>query len=576
MFTGIVFHTQPCIFDNHVITFKPDAFWNDAAIGDSIAVNGVCLTVVTNTPTGVTFFVSGETLSLTNLGACKVANLEKSFKLGDRNSGHYVSGHVHTTCVVREVVHRVGGERDIWFDCDVTKLVYKDSICVNGVSLTIAKIDPVGFMVSMIPHTWDVTTFSSCLEGDIVNIEYNTYPIYATDEDHMRNALAVSESANWWDTVPNPQVGCVITKNNVVVATGYHRKCGSKHAETEALSVLSDDLRDCTMYVTLEPCCHHGKQPPCVDTIIKSQQISRVVVGVVDSDNRVNSRGISKLKEAGIQVDVGTCAREVKESLKAYLRYKDSMYPYVVAKIALTQDSIYAVHDKNVSMTSAHARLHGHGLRAQSQCIIVGSNTVRVDDPRLTARGGAEDAPQPLVVVFDSKGVLTGEYKCLKNPHLIMTSAQSDKTYWDTHGIEYKVVDSVCDAMEHLHSIGMQRCLLEGGVELQRVFMDNNLIDEFHVYRSKKSLGIGKRFSLNLIAFDTIGSEAVDQTTTLTRFKKADDTRRPEVGFKAISLLARVTLRRKTSRSFRTTPLVLCAPSCHRRRPTAWSCPLWS
>ena len=314
MFTGIIYHTQGYSYDDQVITFNACDFWNDVTIGESIAVNGVCLTVVTNTFRDVTFFVANETLSKTNLGSDGFANIERSFKFGERNSGHYVSGHVHCTAGIREIIVYPSGERDLWFNCDTTKLVYKDSIAINGVSLTIARIDSNGFMVCMIPHTWKTTTFSKSKEGDTVNIEFNTTSVRLTDDDHMLNALEVSKQATWWDTIPNPRVGCVITNNNIVVATGCHKKHGSLHAEVEALEVLSGDLKDCTMYVTLEPC------PMCASALAWAK-IDRIVIAASDE-----KKGFSLLDEKLLHpktiINKGILEKESKALLQHFFSSK--------------------------------------------------------------------------------------------------------------------------------------------------------------------------------------------------------------------------------------------------------------
>jgi len=207
-----------------------------------------------------------------------------------------------------------------------------------------------------------------------------------SDSELMTMAIAAGEKARL-HAPPNPWVGAlVVNAMGVVIAEGHTQAPGESHAEVEALRRAGAGARGSTLVVTLEPCAHTGRTGPCVESIIDAA-VARVVVGLVDPDPRVSGRGIERLREAGIDVEVGIEDGEVRSQLAAYLWHRTTGRPYVVAKVASTLDGIVAMPDGTSQwITSEAARRDAHVLRAQSQAIVVGAGTVRSDDPALTAR----------------------------------------------------------------------------------------------------------------------------------------------------------------------------------------------
>jgi diaminohydroxyphosphoribosylaminopyrimidine deaminase/5-amino-6-(5-phosphoribosylamino)uracil reductase len=198
---------------------------------------------------------------------------------------------------------------------------------------------------------------------------------------------------------PNPWVGAVIVRDGAIIAAGHTQVPGESHAEVEALRHAGERARGATMVVTLEPCCHVGRTGPCVEALIEAGVV-RVVVGSLDPDPRVAGRGVATLREAGVRVDVGVELEAVRAQLAPYLWHRVTGRPYVVLKVAATLDGVVAMADGSSQwITSEEARRDGHLLRAQSQAIIVGANTVRLDDPALTARLG-DVTLEPLRVVL--------------------------------------------------------------------------------------------------------------------------------------------------------------------------------
>lgn len=220
------------------------------------------------------------------------------------------------------------------------------------------------------------------------------------DQDYMRRALQLAERGRGW-TSPNPMVGAVIVRDGRILAEGWHARYGELHAERAALANATEDVRGATMYVTLEPCCHHGKQPPCTDAIIESG-IARVVVGSPDPNPLVAGKGMAILREHGIAVEENVL-REACDALNAvFLHYIREKQPFVVLKAAMTLDGKIATRTgASRWVTGEAARAHGHSLRHRYRAIMVGSGTVLADDPLLTCR--IENGRDPLRVVCDSR-----------------------------------------------------------------------------------------------------------------------------------------------------------------------------
>lgn len=216
----------------------------------------------------------------------------------------------------------------------------------------------------------------------------------------MKRALALAERGCGW-TSPNPMVGAVIVRDGRILAEGWHARYGELHAERAALANATEDVRGVTMYVTLEPCCHHGKQPPCTDAIIESG-ITRVVVGSADPNPLVAGKGVAILRAAGIEVVENVLREECDALNEVFLHYIREKQPFVVMKAAMTLDGKIATYTgASRWVTGEAARAHGHSLRHRYRAIMVGSGTVLADDPLLTCR--IENGRDPLRIVCDSR-----------------------------------------------------------------------------------------------------------------------------------------------------------------------------
>ena len=216
----------------------------------------------------------------------------------------------------------------------------------------------------------------------------------------MRRAIELAKMGGGY-VHPNPLVGCVVVKDGEIIAEGYHEKYGEFHAERNALTSCKSETKGASLYVTLEPCCHYGKTPPCTDIIIE-KGIKKVYVGILDPNPLVAGKGVKRLQDAGIEVEVGLCADEIRELNKVFLKYITTKRPYVIMKTAMTLDGkIAAFTGDSKWVTNEESRKIVHQLRSEMAGVIVGIGTVLADDPMLNVRLDG-DHHQPARIVVDS------------------------------------------------------------------------------------------------------------------------------------------------------------------------------
>ena len=224
-----------------------------------------------------------------------------------------------------------------------------------------------------------------------------------TDRKFMEHALALASKASG-RTSPNPLVGAVIVRDGEIVGEGYHRKAGDAHAEIHALSQAEELAEGATMYVTLEPCCHWGRTPPCTESIIRAK-LANIFVAMKDPNPQVAGNGIRQLEEAGISVQVGICEEESRQLNEVFIKYITTQKPFVILKSAISLDGkIATASGESQWITSEASRLKGHEVRAQVDAILVGVGTVLQDNPSLTTRLPDRTNADPIRVIVDSRG----------------------------------------------------------------------------------------------------------------------------------------------------------------------------
>lgn len=318
----------------------------------------------------------------------------------------------------------------------------------------------------------------------------------------MKYAIELSKRARG-KTLPNPMVGAVIVKDGKIVGTGYHRRAGGPHAEVYAIRSAGKKTRGATLYVTLEPCCHYGRTPPCTDLIIESG-IQSVVIAMVDPNPLVSGKGIKELKSAGIEVKTGVLEEEVKKLNEVFIKNVTKKMPYVIFKEALTLDGRTATSTGDSKwISSEKSRKFVHRLRSEVDGVMVGVGTVIIDNPSLTTHGIGK--VEPLRIIVDSK---------LKIPltSRVLNDKWRDKTLIATidnaprqkiREIESKgarvirvksdknLVD-LRELMKTLYRLNIYRLLVEGGPILSGALLRNKLIDRFIFIISPKIIGEGR------------------------------------------------------------------------------------
>lgn len=289
-------------------------------------------------------------------------------------------------------------------------------------------------------------------------------------------------------TRPNPMVGAVIVLNNKIIGEGYTSAYGGNHAELNAINSVKnkDLLKESTLYVTLEPCSHYGKTPPCSDLIIK-HSIPNVVIGCIDDNTLVAGKGIKKLREAGTNVIVGILERACKEHHKRFFTYHNKKRPYIILKWAETSDGFIAPDTKNeqkpVWITNKYSRQIVHKWRTEEQAILVGTNTVLQDNPSLTVRDWTGE--NPIRVVLDGNIKLSQDFNVFDDASktIIITNKEVSSTksnvFEDVVFYESNLAHEVCDVLfEHqINSV-----IIEGGSKTLQTFIDENLWDEARVF----------------------------------------------------------------------------------------------
>lgn len=336
------------------------------------------------------------------------------------------------------------------------------------------------------------------------------------DQSYMAQALQLAEKG-LWSTHPNPHVGCVIVRDGEIVGEGWHQIAGEPHAEIHALKMAKDKAKGATCYVTLEPCCHQGRTPPCTDALIKAG-ITRVVIGATDPNPLVSKKGIEQLLKAGITVDRGVLSQQAEQLNAGFFMRMRHNRPYIRCKLAMSLDGRTAMASgESKWITSSDARHDVQALRARSNAIMTGAGTILADDPQLTVR--EEELPkdsnkhpivnQPLRVVIDSYLSTPPEARILSLPGktVIFTASEntSIKTILETAGAEVihlpgqdRQVDlhAMCQTLAEKYEINEVH--LETGATLSGSMLRAGLIDEMVIYMAPKLMGNKARGLFNL------------------------------------------------------------------------------
>lgn len=343
----------------------------------------------------------------------------------------------------------------------------------------------------------------------------------------MKRALTLAKRAEG-KTSPNPMVGAVIFKDENIIATGYHKKAGTPHAEINALKKAGTDARGASIAISLEPCCHTGKTGPCTQALIDAG-IKQVIYAIDDPYTEVNGRSRKILEDAGITVLSGVCSKESKRLNEVYFHFHTTGRPFVVVKLAQTLDGRIATKTGDAKwITGTVARSYGHKLRARYDAIAVGANTVRADNPQLTVRHVKGRNPYRIIITSSPNlpkrsdiFINNGDNKTIiaTTAKVLSTGAYSDVETWKIatgkNGVDLR------DLLKRVARNGMQSILFEGGSQIVTSLFNRGLVDKYYQFTAPLILGDGTNAIGDLyinriakaISFQDYGSRKLGQDT---------------------------------------------------------------
>ncbi len=342
------------------------------------------------------------------------------------------------------------------------------------------------------------------------------------DAAWMARALELAERGRG-SVEPNPLVGAVLVKDGQVVGEGWHERFGGPHAEVNALAQAGESARRATCYVTLEPCCHTGKTPPCTDALIRAG-VARVVASLQDPFPQVAGQGAARLHAAGIPVSLGLCESEARRQNAPYLKLLATGRPYVHAKWAMTLDGKIATRTGDSKWISNEAsRRRVHELRGRMDAIVVGIGTALADDPLLTARPPGPRSPMRVVLDSTARLPITSHLvrTARQTPTLLVTTSRAHAERLETlRSAGCQVLTALADErgrldidaiLDYLGGERLTNILVEGGAEVLGSFLDTDAIDEVHVFIAAKL--IGGKDAKTAVAGE--GCESIRQATSL-------------------------------------------------------------
>jgi diaminohydroxyphosphoribosylaminopyrimidine deaminase/5-amino-6-(5-phosphoribosylamino)uracil reductase len=341
-----------------------------------------------------------------------------------------------------------------------------------------------------------------------------------SDIGYMRLCLELAYQGRYL-SLPNPMVGCVIVKDNMIVGQGFHECSGEPHAEIHALTAAGTQAHGASLYTNLEPCCHHGRTPPCVDAIIKAG-IKKVIIAIEDPNPLVSGQGIATLQAANIEVTLGILAEEALHLNRAFFHFITTRKPYVIAKWAMSLDGQIATPDTNErQLSNSLSQQDAHELRQTSQAILIGSHTARLDNPSLTVRYIAPIARQPQRIVLNTQADLDATLKLFNGAlpdktwlvcaEEFFKSAQKKFSTTTTEIIPLPLHNNKIDLIALLNLLGQREIislLVEGGRATLQEFFSLKVVQEITCYLTPWFIGnLPQKISLKPLNSKTLGTD---------------------------------------------------------------------
>ena len=338
-------------------------------------------------------------------------------------------------------------------------------------------------------------------KNERTDVDMGVINMLESDEKFMKLALSLAEKGRGYVN-PNPLVGAVIVKDGKVIGEGYHTAFGKPHAEIEAINSATEDIKGATMYVTLEPCCHQGKTPPCTEAIIKNQ-LARVVVATTDPNPLVSGSGIEKLKQSNIEITVGVLEEMAKIQNEVFIHYMTTNLPFTILKYAMSLDGKIACHTGDSKwITSEKSRTDVHRLRSSVSAVVTGIGTILSDDASLNVRLIDSKGKEPHRIVVDSAARISLDAKILNldsksDTYIAVTEAASDEKLRKLEDYGAKIImtkskDGKVDLEElwkELGFLGMDSILIEAGEQLNAALLEAKLVNKIRAYIAPKIIG---------------------------------------------------------------------------------------
>ena len=336
------------------------------------------------------------------------------------------------------------------------------------------------------------------------------------DHHYMARAISLAKKGKYTCS-PNPRVGCVLVKSGQVVGEGFHQKAGQGHAEVNALKMAGENAKGATAYVTLEPCSHFGKTPPCADALIEAG-VAKVIAAMVDPNPEVSGRGLARLNKAGIKTRSGLLEADARALNPGFIKLMTTSMPYVRCKLAASLDGKTAMASgESQWITSQDARKDVQKLRAQSCAVITGADTILIDDARMSVRWHeladisdkleASQLRQPVRVIIDSKNRLSPNLALfsIESPIILIRHTIESIHQWPAY-VEQVALPLALDSnfidlenvLSFLADRGLNDILVEAGQTLAGAFFQQDLIDELILYQAPKLMGADANSLLNL------------------------------------------------------------------------------
>tara|TARA_B110000196_G_scaffold249400_1_gene218578 strand:+ start:158 stop:1258 length:1101 start_codon:yes stop_codon:yes gene_type:complete len=320
-------------------------------------------------------------------------------------------------------------------------------------------------------------------------------------KSYFMNLALIQARKSLGNTKTNPSVGCLIVKDNFIVSAGFTGYNGTPHAEKNAISINNKDIKNSTLYSTLEPCSNHGKTPPCVNLIIKSK-IKKVFFAINDPDVRSFKKSQKKFRSEKISVKNNINKFQSRYFYRSYIKYKNKDLPFVTGKLAVSKD-FYSINKKKKWITNTYSRGRVHLLRSSHDCLLSTFGTVIKDDPNFTCRINGLEHTSPARIILDKNLEISTNFNIIKTAKkyktiIFFNNAKLKKiNILKNYGVKlYKIpVDRfnkliLLDVLKKIHFLGYSRVFLESGLRLTEIFLKNSLIDDFYLFISNEKIGI--------------------------------------------------------------------------------------